>query len=133
MTASYIIKTKAAGRGSYLYGQGRPQPRHQWHTLDTASTLTVAKLIAAQRGIRSGSGRAAAVFYRGRIVARLAVALAAGILAAGCAPLGSTEPWTVRQDPNGLGYWAGPDGEPERFYPSAYSNPILNTAGGPDR
>ena len=41
--------------------------------------------------------------------------------------------WTVTHDPNGLGYWAGPVGEEPRFYPSAYSNPTVNQAGGPAR
>ena len=41
--------------------------------------------------------------------------------------------WTVEQDPAGLGYHAGPTGGPQRFYPSAYSNPTVNAAGGPAR
>ena len=41
--------------------------------------------------------------------------------------------WSVQQDPNGLGYWAGPSGGRQRFYPSAYSNPAVNSAGGPAR
>ena len=41
--------------------------------------------------------------------------------------------WTVEQDPAGLGYHAGPAGGPQRFYPSAYSNPTVNAAGGPAR
>lgn len=131
MSASYLIKTKAAG-ASYVYGAGRARPARRWHTQDTAGSLELAKLVAAQRGIRSAGGREAAVFHRGRIVARLAIALAA-ILAVGCAPLGSSPRWTVQQDPNGLGYWAGPAGSELRFYPSAYANPVVNRAGGPAR
>lgn len=134
MTASYLIKTKSTGRRKIpapALAYWRGALRRDWHTQAKAGTLEAAKLIAGQAGVRSDYGREAAIFHRGRIIARLAVTLA--VLLVGCAPLGSSPAWTVEQDPNGLGYWAGPVGEPLTFYPSAYSNPIVNRAGGPDR
>ena len=70
--------------------------------------------------------------YRGRVLALTAGLALAAVLIVGCSSTPAAE-WTVRQDPGGLGFWAGPAGGPEKFYPSAYSNPVVNRAGGPDR
>ena len=133
MTASYLIKTKAAGR-SFTFGLNsvRPRPRRAWHTRLKASSLESARLIAGQAGIRRSKSREAAIFHHGKIVAKLVIALAA-ILVVGCSSSGPAPEWTVRLDPAGLGYWGAPAGEPLKFYPSAYANPVDNSEGGPDR
>ena len=130
MTASYIIKTKLR-RHLVPLAHYRPSRPRRWSTRANASSIDAARLIAGQAGLRSTPTVEAAVFHRGKIVAKLALVLAALVLA-GCARR-NVPTWIITHDPGGLGYWAAPAGEEPRFYPSAYSNPIVNQTGGPDR
>ena len=103
------------------------------NTTATAGSLAVARRPCDEIDPEELNAVGPARVQGGRKVLALAAALAlAAILIVGCSSTPAPE-WTVRQDPGGLGFWAGPAGGPEKFYPSAYSNPVVNRAGGPDR
>ncbi len=71
-----------------------------------------------------------------RVAAGVLITLAVALLAGGCgcnpAELqavpqdhrATTGSWSLEHDPNGRGYWAGPEGGRERFYPSSHSYPV---------
>ena len=57
------------------------------------------------------------------------VLLATLLLLAGCASSSWPAGWSHAHDVSGRGYWAGPEGGLERFYPSEHpsSSPIPHT------
>ncbi len=131
MSAGYLIKVKTNRRPGNVdpLAHYRPRRPRRWRTMASAHSLASAKLIAEQGGYRSTGSTTAAVFYLGRIVAHLGLALAALLLVA-CARR-DTPTWTVELDPAGLGYWAAPAGDELRFYPSRYANPVTNPGARP--
>lgn len=134
MTHQFLIKTRLrwpGGRYAPL-SHFRPRRKPRWTTQAKSGSLDAARMIASQMGLRSDTNRRCSIFHRGKIVARLAVAIAAGLLVACEAPPRHGYGWEVRQDPAGLGYWAGPSGGRMKYHRSAYS-PGVNRAGGPDR